>query len=343
MHRVAVFAAVWALWLPLAQAEEGPKRLSVDISFGVRPDMANLGNTIVQDGTIDTADSTMASLVYSTGKALMSDRNNMAIWHNSASTESSFNLLGEEPETGGALLGMDFGASARYELDDIIDFPLFVKAGFHFTTRVSGGEQRRVLGNAAAANPDIAGLLMANGEDPADYVGGTMVSKYDASWIEIPITVGFKAPLGREDTFAYAGAGISIFRGGFSVGLDVDANYANVLATHIDTDALTVTNLSPGAVNDTVEFQLGGLGFNYMLGAQAAIGDTGAVVFLELNSSGAAKTVYSSGLKAETRRLLTATSSATLASQDPEWFKRLAFPVVASGGTARVGLRYYFY
>src|SRR5690606_3264899 len=82
MHRVAVFAAVWALWLPLAHAEEGPKRLSVDISFGVRPDMASLGNTIAQDGTIDTADSTMASLVYSTGKALMSDRNNMAIWHN---------------------------------------------------------------------------------------------------------------------------------------------------------------------------------------------------------------------------------------------------------------------
>jgi hypothetical protein len=134
-----------------------------------------------------------------------------------------------------------------------------------------------------------------------------------------------------------------MFRGGFAVSLDVDENYANVLATHLDTDALTVTNLSPGAVQDTIDFQIGGMGFNYMVGAQAAVGKTGATVFLELNSSGAAKTVYSSAMKAETRQLLTATSSAALYAEDDQWFKRLAFPVVAGGGTVRAGLRYYFY
>src|SRR5690606_37593488 len=111
MHRVAALAAVLALGVPLAHADDAPKRLSVDVSFGLRPDMAALGSTIAQDGTIDVADTSMASLVYSTGKALMSDRNNMAIYHNSRSTNSSFQLLGEEPEVGGALLGMDFGAS----------------------------------------------------------------------------------------------------------------------------------------------------------------------------------------------------------------------------------------
>ncbi|ACY19100.1 porin OmpL1 [Haliangium ochraceum] len=349
MNRVASLAAIWALGGSLAltagassaHADEGAKRLSVDLSFGVRPDMASLGQTIAQDGTIDTADSTMANLVYSTGQALMGDRNNMAIWHNSSNTNSTFRLLGEEPEVGGPLLGLDIGANARYELDDHVGFPLFVRAGFHYITSVSGGQQRRVLGDAAQANPDIAGLLMANGENPADYIGGVMESEYSASWLEIPITVGFKVAI-NEDSFMYAGAGISLFRGGFSVGMNVDENYANVLATHIDTEALTVTNLSPGAVNETVEFQLGGVGVNYMIGGQAAIADTGAVVFLELNSSGAAKTVYSSRLDANARRLLTATSSASLYSEDPEWFKRLAFPVVAGGGTMRVGLRYYF-
>lgn len=343
MHRVAALAAVLALGVPLAHADDAPKRLSVDVSFGLRPDMAALGSTIAQDGTIDVADTSMASLVYSTGKALMSDRNNMAIYHNSRSTESSFQLLGEEPEVGGALLGMDFGASVRYELDDVIGFPLFVKTGFNYITSVSGGHQERQFGNAASANPSVAALLMANGEDPANYIGGRMVNEYSASWFEIPVTVGFKVPLGQEQSFAYAGLGVSMFRGGFSVSLDVDENYANVLATHLDTDALTVTNLSPGAVQDTIDFQIGGMGFNYMVGAQAAVGKTGATVFLELNSSGAAKTVYSSAMKTETRQLLTATSSAALYAEDDQWFKRLAFPVVAGGGTVRAGLRYYFY
>jgi hypothetical protein len=343
MYRVAALAAVLALGVPLAHADDAPKRLSVDVSFGLRPDMAALGSTIAQDGTLDVADSSMASLVYSTDKALMSDRNNMAIYHNSQSTNSSFQLLGEEPVVGGALLGMDFGASVRYELDDVIGFPLFVKAGFNYIASVSGGHQERVFGNAASANTDIAGLLRANGEDPADYVGGRMVNEYSASWFEIPVTVGFKVPLAHEYSFLYAGFGLSMFRGGFSVALDVDENYANVLATHIDTDALTVTNLSPGAVQETVEFDLSGVGLNYMLGAQAAVGATGAVVFLELNSSGSAQTVYSSGFKAETRQLLTATSSAALYAEDDQWFKRLAFPVVAGGGTVRFGLRYYFY
>jgi hypothetical protein len=343
MHRVAALAAVLALWVPVVHADDAPKRLSVDVSFGLRPDMAALGSTIAQDGTLDVADTAMANLVYSTDKALMSDRNNMALWHNSRSTNSSFQLLGEEPVVGGALLGMDFGGSVRYELDDVIGFPLFVKAGFNYVASVSGGHQERVFGNAALANPDISALLMANGEDPADYIGGRMINEYSASWFEIPVTVGFKVPLAQEYSFIYAGVGLSMFRGGFSVELDIDENYANVLGTHIDTEALTVTNLSPGAVQDKVNFDISGLGVNYQIGAQAAVGKTGAVVFLELNSSGMGQTAYSSALKTETRQLLTATSSAALYAEDDQWFKRLAFPVVAGGGTVRAGLRYYFY
>ena len=36
-------------------------------------------------------------------------------------------------------------------------------------------------------------------------------------------------------------------------------------------------------------------------------------------------------------------SSASLAEADSQWFKRLAFPVVAGGATVRAGVRYYFF
>lgn len=341
--RLACLPAVCLLWASTAQAQEEPKRFSLAISTGLRPDMASLGATITQDGTVDTGETTMANLVYSTDKALMSDRNNLAIWHNSKNTNSPFRLLGEEPVLGGPMLGIEIGAKATYELDDVIDFPLYVQLGFHYATRMSGGHQERVLGDAAAANPQLAALLQANGEDPADYVGGRMITDYDASWFEIPINLGIKVPITTRDyTFAYGQLGVSFFQGGFSVGIDADEAYTNVLATHVDTEALTVNNLSPGAVQDTIDFRIGSMGVNYGVGVQTGV-SSGLAIFLELNSSGTAKTVYSSELAPETRQLLTATSSETLAESDDQWFKRLAFPVVAGGATVRTGLRYYFF
>ncbi len=323
--------------------DDDVKRFSFGLTFGILPDMASLGSTITQDGTVDTADTSMASLIYGTGKALMSDRDNLAIYHNSQHTASPFNMMGAAPELGGPLLGLEVGGTVQYEFDDLIKFPLYLRAGFHYSLRMSGGDQSRTFGDVATENPDIAQLLVANGEDPNDYVGGTMTTSYRADWLEIPITLGIKVPVKKMHyTFAYGGLGVSLFRGGFSVAMDADEHYANVLATHIDTETLTVTNLSPGAVQDTVKFRVGGAGLNWQLGAQAGIAK-GLAFFFELNSSGAAKTVLSSELKPETRQLLTATSSGALAAADDEWFKRLAFPVVTSGARVRVGVRYYFF
>lgn len=338
------FTAMAAMAMPPdeATAGEDTSRFSLGFSLGLKPDMASLGGTISKDGVLDTADTTLASLAYSTDKALMSDQDNLAIWHNSDHTDSSFRLMGADPVIGGSLLGLDIGANAMYELDDVMKAPIYLKAGFHYTFSVSGGDQQRVLGDAATANPTLSSLLAANGENPADYIGGTMRSTYRADWIEIPIQVGVKVPVKRPHTFAYGGIGVSFFSGGFSLEVDVDEQYANVLATHVDIEAATVTNLSPGAVQDTIDFRLGGTGLNWGVGAQAGLGKRSAV-YLELNSSGTAKTVYSSALKSETRRLLTATSSQSLYAEDPEWFKRMAFPVVTSGASVRAGIRMYFF
>ncbi|MEM9493900.1 MAG: porin OmpL1, partial [Myxococcota bacterium] len=303
---------------------------------------ASLGSTIAQDGTVAVSDTTVASLIYSVNNALMSDRDNMVLWHSSENTNSAFRLVGEEPKIGSAMLGVNLGVSAQYELDDVLGLPLYVKTGFHYIDRISGGAQTRVLGDAAAADPVLAGLFRANGEDPNDYINGVMSSNYDASWFEVPVTVGLKVPLKGDLSFVYGGIGVSYFRGGFSVELDIDERYANVLGTHVDSEAGTVSNFSAGAVRETVEFSMASLGLNWSVGAQAAV-NSSAVLFVELNSSGTSRTVYSNSLTPEGRQLMTALSSQSLASEDPQWFKRLAYPVVAGGASVRFGLRYYLF
>ena len=325
-----------------------PRGFSLGVSVGLLPDMAGLGNTITMDGTIDTADSTMANLAYGTGKAIMSDRDNEAIWHNSQNTDSAFRMLGAEPTLGGAMLGIELGTTVQYEFDQLPKrdpsrpgVPLFVRSGFNFLTRMAGGQQTRTLGDIAARSPDLANLLLANGETPSDYTGGTMHSNYGATWFEVPLSVGVKIPV-FERAFVYGFIGVSLFHGGFKVSIDVDEAYANVLCTHVDTDALTVANYSPGAVQEDVWLRMTAVGLNWGLGAQARIAKN-LGLYLELNFSGAAKTVYSSALKPETRRLLTATSSESLAQDDPEWFKRIAYPVLAKGASVRIGVRIYLF
>ena len=351
MHRILIFVVAGMLGAPIVHADEGAsllsdegaKRLSLQVSLGIRPDMAGLGATITKDGTVATSDTTMASLVYSTSNALMSDRDNLVLFHGSDNSMSEFSLLGEEPEQGGSMLGLEFGAGVQYELDDVIGLPFYVRAGFHYSSKISGGNQIRVLGDAAQASPLINGLLRANGEDPADYINGRMVSNYSASWTEIPVSIGLKVALNKPNSFVYGGFGFSGFRGGFSVELQADENYTNVLATHIDADAGTINNLSPGAIDEKVEFIAGNLGLNWHLGAQVGLGKSDAVLYFELNTSGTARTVFSNEMSPELRQVLTATSSETLAEADPQWFKRLAFPVLTAGAQARVGLRYYLF
>jgi len=345
-----VFATVAVL--PSAQAAEydldPPRGFSLGFSVGLLPDMAGLGDTITMDGTIDTADSTLANLAYGTGKAIMSDRDNETLWHNSQNTDSAFRMLGGEPTLGGAMLGIELGATVQYEFDQIAKrkrsgpvVPLFVRSGFNFLTRMAGGQQERTLGDIATRSPELAGLLEVNGEDPSAYTNGTMISNYGATWFEVPLSLGVKVPVFKR-AYVYGFMGVSLFHGGFKVSLDVDERYANVLCTHVDTEALTVANYSPGAVQEDVWLRMTAVGLNWGLGAQARIAKNMGL-YLELNFSGAAKTVYSSALKPETRQMLTALSSESLAQEDPEWFKRIAYPVLAKGASVRLGMRFYLF
>lgn len=356
LPRSLAVATVAALLLPLASADaqaaddKRPTRFSIGLSGGIRPDMAGLGSTIVQDGSVDLADTSMAALAYSTDKALMSDRNNMTLEANSRNTDSIFNVLSAYEE-GGSLLGGEIGGDVRFEFDEVLDFPVFLEAGFYYTGRISGGQQSRTLGDIAEQSETISTIALVYGLDPAEYSGGTMITEWNAAWIEVPISVGIKVPV-KPHTFAYGSAGVSIFSGGFDIGLDVDEKYANVLNTHIvDNGGLVpdVIDQSPdGGVKDTIKFRTAAVGLNYGLGVQAGLGRRVAF-FIELNQSGAAKTVFAQTLGDDTKRLLTSASSSTLADEsedgagDADWFNDIAYPVIMQGASGRLGLRIYLF
>jgi hypothetical protein len=333
-----------------ADDDDKRKRFSLSLSGGIRPDMAGLGSTIVQDGTVDIADSSFINQVYSTDKALMSDRNNMTLKNNSDRTDSIFNVLSDY-KTGGSLLGAEVGGDVRYELDDL-GVPLFVKAGFYYTGKISGGDQSRTLGNLPENNDDLQLLMALNGLDVNDYVGGTMLTSWSAAWTEVPISVGVKAEARRPLTMAYGFGGVSIFSGGFDIGINLDEKYARAATTHfIENDAgalvpFQLVDQSQGPVQDTIKFRTTAVGLNYGAGVQAGL-NKHVALFVELNSSGAAKTVFAQPYGDRTSALLTSVSSATLADEeaggDANWFRDIAYPVVMQGASGRIGVRAYIF
>jgi len=335
------------------------KRFSIGVNLGLKADMANLGATIAQDGTVDLADTTVASAFYSTDKLVMGDRDNLAIWYNSDTTDSDFKLLGADPTLGGPLLGADIGVSVQYELDEILSIPLYVKTGFNYVTRFSGGVQERQLGTVLSdltapdgAAPELAVPFALKGYFPEDFDGGVLKSSFDAAWFEIPVSLGFKIPV-KDQSFFYGWIGASYFSGGFDVHLQMDKQYVNAVTTHVDTTLDPTEMVTPGVdqsteegLDEVVQFRAGTIGLNYGVGGQVDLG-YGLVWYIELNSSGAAKTVYSNDLSPRGQEVLTRLSSETLgavggASND-YWFKRLAFPVVMGGGSLRTGLRFYLF
>ncbi len=320
------------------------KRFSFGVNVGLKGNQASLGDTITKDGTVDTASSTMANQFYSTKTAIMSDRNNAAIKYNSGNTGSPFNQLTAYTD-GGALTGIDFGGQAQYDLDDLINLPLFVRAAFNYQLTIGGGSQSRTLGNVASAYPAASGLLAANGLTASDYSGGTMTTKFTSSSMEIPVSVGWNARI-SDKTKVYLGVGASYFNGGWDVKVGIDEKYANVLATHVNTTAVTATNYwkqaGGGSLDETITFRVSGIGVNYFMGIEQMLTES-LSAFAEIYASGFAKTSYSSELSDKGQKLFTALSSETLAQNDPNWFKRLAFPVVLGGASIKIGVKYYLF
>lgn len=324
---------------PAAHADD-TRRFSVALSAGAIPDMAGLGASIAQDGSLPVGPTSLGQL-YSTDHLLMSDQQNQTLWHSSSQSTSVFRLMSEAPQLGGPLLGGELGG--RLRLESAADrLPGFVELGAFFSTRISGGQQARTLGSLAQDSAQLAAILKASGESASDYVSGHLSSEHDAAWIEIPLSVGLKTPDLWARSFVYGSLGVSYMRGGYVLSIDADERYSNVLASHLDADTLTITNHSPGAVSEQISFAVQGLGLNYGLGVQTGLGEH-AAVFADLNRSGLTRVALGSGLSPAGQQLLSAMTDPALTEDDATWFQGVARSISLNGASIRIGLRRYFH
>ena len=144
----------------------------------------------------------------------------------------------------------------------------------------------------------------------------------------------------RPRSFAYASVGVSLLAGGYTLSIDADERYTNVLTTHLDAETLELTVIPTGAVQDELRLTTSGIGLGYGLGVQAGLRER-AGLFCELSRSGLSRTVTATGLGASGQALLTAMSDPERAAADPTWSATVARTVSLSGASLRVGLRYY--
>lgn len=321
--------------------DDGRKEiLSFGVSTGLRTNMAQLGDTIAKDGTIELGSNTALRALGSTKNVFQSGKDDAVLEHNSASTNSAYKFL-DRAENTGALMGVTLGGEVKLELAKLVNLPLFVRTGAEYTFRVSGGHHERVLGSAIeTATPLGAAVRDATG----GVTGGTMSYQFDSRWLEVPLTIGLSIPLEGGHRL-YGGFGPSFYRGGFSVDIDMDERYVRAATTLLDGNTV-YGPLVKNAIREKIDFTWAGLGFNYVLGMEARLDDRNAL-FFEYAATGGADTRFSSQPSAEAQRFLTAVNSSVSggvvlpASQDDRFLKRIAYPVVLGGGFFRLGYRFY--
>jgi hypothetical protein len=319
-----------AVMAPSALADES-RQVSVELSAGILPDMGGLGSSITQEGRISLGGGSLAQL-FSTDHLLMSEQQNETIWHNSSQTDSVFRLMSEAPTSTGALLGGELGGRIRWEAAD--GLPLFVQAGVYASTRLAGGQQERSFGSLATESAQLSAIIDASGMSSDDYDNGHLSTRYSASWVELPLSVGLKSPDIRPHSFVYGSMGVSLMMGGHVLSINADENYTNVLASQLDTNSLTITNHSPGALSEQIAFMTRGLGLNYGLGLQVGLAEHSAL-FCETNRSEMSRTVSGSGLTSSGQQLF-----ATMTDSESG---NIAQAISLSGARMRIGLRYYFH
>ena len=323
------------------ECDDGRKEiLSFGISTGLRANMASLGDTVAKDGTVELSSNSALRALGSTKNVFQSGKDDAVLVHNSASTNSAYKFLDRQENTG-ALMGITLGSEVKLELAKLTNLPLFVRVGADYTFRVGGGYSERVLGSAIENATPLGGAVR---DATGGVTGGTMTYQFDARWLELPLTIGLSIPI-EGGHKVYGGFGPSYYRGGFSVELNMDERYVRAATTLLDGNTVygpLVTN----ALHEKIDFKWAGLGFNYVLGIEARVGDRNAL-FFEYAATGGADTRFSSTPSAEGQRFLTAVNSSVSggvvvpAQADERFLKRIAYPVVLGGGFFRIGYRFY--
>ncbi len=314
------------------------RSLSFGLTTGVVADMSQLGSAITNDGVVDLNGDSLASTTGIT-KLLMPDRDCALQSYSSQGTNAEPLRVIDDYEEGGPLIGLDTGLYVMYDTTPHLDLPFFMRLGFDYAFKISGGEQMLKLG----PGPDQVAVSSDFARPPEfNFEGGTIKTTWNSSWMEVPLTFGVILPvmdLGK----VYGGVGVSWFRGGFSIEVQADKKYAAFLTSYNTNDYSNAENLMvTEAINEKIEFMTYGISFNMLLGLEVFLSENTAAT-VEYWASGTMQTVFAESEFSPTakRAMTMATAGPDAAGKDDEYIERFAYPVVLGGSMLKFGVRYY--
>jgi hypothetical protein len=316
------------------EGERGRRQsLSLGFSAAIAADLCAVGAAIIDVGV---ADLNKQGLPYqaSVTKLLMSDKDMALLKYASYGTNAGPLQLVQDFQAGGPLVGVDFGFYAMYDFLEWLNLPLFVRFGFDYVSKISGGEQYLILGSGVDQIASASGYPNI----PGGYGGARCDTTWGAGWMEVPFSFGVIWEF-ADVAKVYAGLGMSWFKGGFSVDVKMNPQYTAFLTSFKDNADRMVVE----PVNEHIAFTTYGFTLNMFIGMEVFVWKDVAVT-AEYWASGMAKTVYAETEFSDTaqRAMTMCLAGPAAASQDDRFIERFAYPVVLGGTMVKFGAKYYF-
>ena len=244
MKKANILLLACAVMLAFSANAFAKSGLSVGIGIGLKPDLNNLGGTIMDDGL----DGSESHIIW--GKAIVDEKTLLVL--------DDKGVI-EDLETNGAMSGLDFALKVRYDFLD----KFFVSTGFNYTMKIMGGESSWKYGAATAQFAVNAGISVPNN---ATIVGKEGKQEFKSSAWGIPLLVGINVAAMDGKVNFYGGLGVNLSAGKWSVEITTPD-----IAFGID---LTTDSV------EKVEFNYMGIAPMYAIGVSAAIVE-GIEVFIE--------------------------------------------------------------
>jgi len=167
------------------------RNLSVGFSMNLAPDLAGLGQTIMEGGVLDLNEDTLAANT-NTSMLIVSDKDNAIYWNAAQGTNQDMLKFLDSYTEGGPMIGVCLSTVVTYDFNELLGLPLFARAGVDYVLQFSGGQQTRTLGpgvDVFTAAMATEGTYWPN-HGKNFYEGATLETAFKSGWVELPITIG---------------------------------------------------------------------------------------------------------------------------------------------------------
>jgi len=325
------------------------RTLSIGFGVNMAPDLAGLGETIMEGGVLDLNEDTLAANT-NTSMLIVSDKDNAIYWNAAQGTSQDMLKFLDSYTEGGPMIGVCLSTTVTLDLNEVLGLPLFIRGGVDYVKQFSGGQQSRTLGvgvdNFTATMATKNEYWPHHGEN--FYEGGKLETAFTSGWIEFPITIGFMTSVGKN-LKVFGGLGAGYIRGFWALNLKADDRYVQYMTAYSTTTeegdpVPEVEAVCSGDLEEDVRFELNGLSFNFTIGFEFFFTESIACSF-EFMGGGTAATVFAAeDFSPEAAKALTAAMAGeTVATLDPEYLKAFAYPVSLGVSAFRLGVKYYIF